>query len=156
MIDRAELLDVLRESHEQVPPALGMQVLAPPKHDRHSDLVSLSEETLGVGELGFEVVVSDGGAQLELLHHDARFVLAGVAHLLRRFEAVLPVVHDADYDRAGVRSDLDEVEPRFFRDAPGFFDGNDADLLSFGADETDGTEADLLVHADLVVDAAPP
>ena len=53
------------------------------------DLVSLGEESLGVGELGFEIVLSDGGPQLELLHHDARFVLARVAHLLRGFEPVL-------------------------------------------------------------------
>jgi len=69
---------------------------------------------------------------------------------------VLAVVHDADDDRPGLGSDLDEVEPRLLRDAPRFFDGDDADLFSSGADQTDGTEADLLVHPNFIVDATPP
>src|SRR6516165_6060549 len=98
----------------------------------------------------------DRGAQLELLDHDARFFLPGLPRLLRRLEAVLAEVHDPHDDRAGLRRDLDEIEASFLRDAPGFFEGNDADLLTVGADETDGTEADLIVHANLIVDAAPP
>jgi hypothetical protein len=69
---------------------------------------------------------------------------------------VLPVVHDADDDRTRFGCDLDQVETGFLRDAPGFFDGNDADLFAAGADETDGTEADLVIDANLFVDATPP
>src|SRR6185295_11357632 len=79
-----------------------------------------------------------------------------LARLLRVLEAVLPPVHDADDDGARFRRDLDEIQAGFVGDASSFFEGNDADLLSTGADETDGTEADLIVHPDFFVDSTPP
>jgi hypothetical protein len=69
---------------------------------------------------------------------------------------VLPPVHDADDDGARVRGDLDEIEAGFLGCAPCFFDGNDADLLAVGADETNGTQTDLVVDAYPLFDSAPP
>jgi len=61
-------------------------------------------------------------------------------------------VHDADHDRPGVRRHLDEIEAGIGRDAAGFFDGDDADLLTIGTDETDGAQPDLFVDTNLVLD----
>src|SRR5437868_14464039 len=44
--DLPDLLDVLRESHQEVPAAFRMGVLAPAEHDRDLDLPSLLQEPL--------------------------------------------------------------------------------------------------------------
>jgi hypothetical protein len=69
---------------------------------------------------------------------------------------VLPVVHDADHDGTRLRGHLDEVEAGLLGDSSCFIEGNDADLLAVGADESDRTQADLIVDAYLIVDSTPP
>jgi hypothetical protein len=69
---------------------------------------------------------------------------------------VLAPVHQLHDDRARVRGDLDEIEALLFRDAAGFFDGEDAVLGTVGADQSDGTQTDLVIDPDLIVDATPP
>jgi hypothetical protein len=69
---------------------------------------------------------------------------------------VLAPVHDADHDGANIGSDLDEVETLLLGEAPGFFDGYDADLLAVGIDQADGTQTDLVVDTDFLVDSPPP
>jgi len=69
---------------------------------------------------------------------------------------MLAPVHDADHDRACFGGDLDQVEARIPGGLARFIEGNDADLLSVGTDESDGTETDLLVYANLLLDQVSP
>jgi hypothetical protein len=63
---------------------------------------------------------------------------------------VLAPVHDADDDGTGIRSDLDQIESGVGRVASSLVQGNDTDLLSFGVDQADRAQPDLLVDTDLV------
>jgi hypothetical protein len=69
---------------------------------------------------------------------------------------VLAPVHDANDDRARSGGNLDEIQTGFRGGLASLVEGNDADLLSGGTDEADGAETDLLVDADVVVDADGP
>ena len=109
-LDHAELLDVLGEPHQQVPPTLRVQLLAPPEHDRDLDLRPLVEEADDVALLGVVVVNADLRPELDLLDLDLGLVLAGELGLLLLLVAVLAVVHHLGDGRIGLRRDLDEVE----------------------------------------------
>jgi hypothetical protein len=69
---------------------------------------------------------------------------------------MLAPVHDADHDRASLGGHLDQVEAGLAGGSARFIEGNDADLLSVGTDETDGTETDLFVDTDLLLDQVSP
>jgi hypothetical protein len=66
------------------------------------------------------------------------------------------VVHDTDHDRAGIRGDLDEVEPRFDGDGASLIERYDADLFAVSTDEPDGRETNLVIDTSFVVDASLP
>src|SRR4051812_20937511 len=74
-LDEADLLDVIREAHQQVAPAVRMLALAAPEHDRHLDLRALIEEAHDVAFLGVVIVNPDLGPELDLLDVDLRLVL---------------------------------------------------------------------------------
>jgi hypothetical protein len=69
---------------------------------------------------------------------------------------VLAVVHDADHDRSGRGRHLDEIEASLFGGAARLIEGNDADLLSIGTDESDGAQMDLIVDTNFIVDSVVP
>src|SRR5262249_19051089 len=48
LLDLADLVHVLRQPHQQVPPTLRVRRLAAPEHDRHLHLRALVEEALDV------------------------------------------------------------------------------------------------------------
>src|SRR5882757_8810898 len=58
-LDHADLLDVVRQAHQQVAPAIRMLALAAPEHDRHLDLRALVQEALDVAFFRVVVVNSD-------------------------------------------------------------------------------------------------
>src|SRR5438105_960293 len=109
-LDLPDLLDVLREAHQQVTAPLRMGRLATAEHDRDLDLRALVEEALDVGLLCVVVVDSDLRPELDLLDVDRRLVLPGELRLLLLLVPVLPVVHHPRDRRIGLGSDLDEVE----------------------------------------------
>src|ERR1051326_7878230 len=47
-LDRPDLLDVVREPHQEVAPSVRMLALAAPEHDRHLDLGALVQEAQDV------------------------------------------------------------------------------------------------------------
>jgi hypothetical protein len=69
---------------------------------------------------------------------------------------MLAPVHDANHDRACIRGDLDQVEPRFGCNSAGFIEWDDADLFTIDPDQSDWAETDLLVDSDSIVDSPPP
>ena len=107
-------------------------------------------------DFGLEVVGVDVGAKFDLFDRDPAFFLAGFLGLLCGLEPVLAPIHDADHDGSGVRGHLDEVEAGFGGNSAGFFDGNDSDLLSLRADQANGTQTDLVVDSNSIVDSPPP
>jgi hypothetical protein len=81
-------------------------------------------------------------------------VAARFAGLLRCLVLPLAVVHELADRRAGGRSDLDEIEIGFLGETEGVTDGDDADLLTVGTDETDLGDTDPVVDAGFDADGA--
>src|SRR5215208_5988169 len=108
-LDLADLLHVLVQTHQEVAPPLRMLALAASEHDRDLDLRALVEKALDMALLGLVVVDSDLRPELDLLDVDLRLVLPRELRLLLLLVAVLPVVHDPDNRRLGLRRHLDEV-----------------------------------------------
>src|SRR5918996_708984 len=69
-LDLPQLLDVLRQAHEQVAPALRVRRLAAAEHDRHLHLGPLAEEANDVSLLRLVILGRDLRAQLDLLDVD--------------------------------------------------------------------------------------
>jgi len=61
------------------------------------------------------VVIVDAGAVLHLFQLDHVLLLLRDPRLLRHFELVLPVVHDADDGRASSGGHFDEIQALVFR-----------------------------------------
>jgi hypothetical protein len=76
LLDQADVLDVLREPHQEVTPPLRMLLLAAPEHDRDLDLRTLVEEADDVSLLRLVVVDADLRPELDLLDVDLELVLA--------------------------------------------------------------------------------
>ena len=125
---------------------LGVRDLAAAEHDRDLDLVLAQQEPGDVALLGVVVVLRDLRAELDLADRDLLLVLARGLQLLRLLVLVLRVVEHAADGRAGVGSDLDEVEIALLRVRERLGGLHDSDLLAVLADEPD------LGHADAVVD----
>src|SRR6476619_477165 len=145
-LDHTNVLDVLREAHQQVAPTIRMLALAAPEHDRHLDLRALVQEARDVAFLGVVVVNSDLRPELDLLDVDLRLVLAGNLRLLLQLVPVLPVVHDPGNRRVSLGSDFDQVEVLFIRVLARLVRRLDSELLPVFADQPH------LGHTDRVVD----
>ena len=97
--------------------------------------------------LEVEVVLVGLRAELDLLEHDRRLVLARGLLLLRRLVLELAEVHDLADRRRGARIDLDQLEPCSSARRERLVRGDDADLGAVGADDAH------LGHADAAADA---
>src|SRR4249919_2481903 len=148
-LDLPDLLHVLRQPHQQVPPSLRLGGLPPAKHDRHLHLRALVEEALDVVLLGVVVVDSDLGPELDLLDVDRDLVLARELRLLLLLVAVLAVVHHPRYRRIRLRRHLDEVEVLAPRVLARLVRVLDPDLLAVVVDQPDLRRADHLVDSGL-------
>jgi hypothetical protein len=119
---------------QQAHPQLGARLLAAPEHDHHFDLVALTQETLDVALLGAVVMRVDLQAETNLFEHGVGLVAARVAGLLSRLVLELAVIHQLGDGRAGVRSDLDQVEVRFSRQTQRHIQLDNPNLFAAGAD----------------------
>src|SRR3990172_7282421 len=147
LLDRAQLLHVAGEPHEEVATPLRVERLAPPEHDRDLHLRPLVEEADDVPLLGLVVVVPDLRSELDLLDLDLELVLAGLLCALFLLVAVLRVVHDPGDRRVRIGRDLDEIEPLLECELERLLRLGDPDLPSVLVDETDARDANLLVDA---------
>src|SRR5262249_18748210 len=142
-LDEPDLLDVLGETHQQVPSPLRVSRLAAPQHDL--DLRPLVEEADDMALLRLVVVNSDLWPELDLLDVDRNLVLASELGLLLLLVAVLAVVHDPRDRRIGLSRDLDEVEVLAVRVVERLLDRLHSELAALFVDETDLRRADVLV-----------
>jgi len=120
--------------------------LAATEQDRDLDLVVVLKKLAGLGHLRFNVVVASLGADadlLQLLLAD----LAGLIALLRLLKAQLAVVKDLTDRGAFVGGHLDQVKSGFPGLLQGLRRGHQAQLFPVSADEADGADADLFIHA---------
>src|SRR5690606_22304048 len=144
-LDDAELSDILSELTQQTNALLGAGLLATAEQDHCLDLVAGLEEVLRALELGRVVVSFDLQSEADFLEDRVRLVTASFLRLLGSLVLELAVVHDLDHGRLRVGGDLDEVEVGFLREAERDLDGDNADLLTRGADEADLGDADALI-----------
>src|SRR3954453_6537004 len=153
-LDVAELLHVLREPLEQPEPELGTRLLAAAEHDRDLDFVARFQEPHDVTFLGLVVVRIDLRPELHLFDDRVHLVAACLTGLLRVLVLPLSVVHELGHGRTGGGSDLDEVEVCLLSESQRVADGDDADLLAVGTDESHFGNADPVVDAGFDADEA--
>src|SRR5215211_4812634 len=145
LLDRCQLLDVGEQPLEQPPPPLRICLLATTEHDRHLDLVVLSQEALDMALLRLVVVVGDLRAQLDLTDVDLLLMLACRLGPLLLLVLVLRVVEQPADRRLGLLGDHDEVEIRLSRLGERLVARQNPDLLPVGADQPYLGGIDLLV-----------
>ena len=102
-------------------------------------------------QLDLVIVILDRWADLDFLDLDDLLFLAGLVGLLLLLVLELAVVHDLADRRFGIGRDFDDVEADILRARDRFADGDNADLLPFGADQADGRGADGVVDARTVI-----
>src|SRR5438067_569972 len=153
-LDLPDLLDVLRQPHQEVAAALWVRGLAPAEHDRDLDLRALVEEALDVALLGVVVVNADLRPELDLLDVDRDLVLARELRLLLLLVAVLPVVHHPRHRRVRLGRHLDEVEVLVLGVPDRLRRGLDPELRSVLVDEADPGRANLTVDPRMLNDRA--
>jgi len=147
LLDRAELLHVLGEPHQEISTAIRMERLASPEHDRDLDLGSLAEKAHDVPLLGLVVMNPDLRSELDLLDLNLELMLPGLFGALFLLVAVLRVVHDPRDGRICTGSDLHEVEALAECELERFLRREDPDLLALVVDQADALRADLLVDS---------
>ncbi|GAA2537471.1 hypothetical protein GCM10009860_17730 [Microbacterium mitrae] len=86
-------------------------------------------------------------AEPHLLEDGVRLVAASFLSLLSSFVLELPVIHDLDNGRLRVGSNLNKVKVCFLCEAKSDLNGDNANLLATGADESDLRNANALVGA---------
>src|SRR5262249_33010517 len=145
--DLSDLLDILRQPHEQVPPALRMTRLSAPEHDRDLDLGALVEEARDMAFLRVVVVNPDLRPELDLLDVYLRLVLARELRLLPLPVAVLPPFHDLGDRRIRLRGHLAQVEVLRVRVLERLARGLDAELLAVLPDQPHLRRPDRVVDA---------
>ena len=150
LFDHGDVADRLDDLIEHRLPGLRVDNLAAAKDDDELALVPLGEEPADVLHLEVEVVLVGLRAELDLLEHDRRLVLARSLLLLRRLVLELPEVHDLADRRNGPRIDFDQLEPGVFRQLERFLSRDDADLRAVGADDTDLGHSDATANAVVV------
>src|SRR5262249_3448580 len=146
-LDLSDLLDVLRQPHQQVAPALRVGRLSTPEHDRDLDLRALVEEARDMAFLRVVVVNPDLRSELDLLDVDLCLVLARELRLLLLLVAVLPPVHDLRDRRIRLCGHLDQVEVLRVRVLERLARRLDAELLAVLPDEPHLRRADRVVDA---------
>src|SRR3954468_10399611 len=153
-LDVAELLHVFREPLEQPEPELGTRLLTATEHDRDLDFVARFQEPHDVTFLGLVVVRIDLRPELHLFDDRVHLVAACLTGLLRVLVLPLSVVHELGHGRTGGGSDLDEIEVCLLSESQRVADGDDADLLAVGTDESHFGNADPVVDAGFDADEA--
>jgi len=147
LLDRAELLHVVREPYEEIPAAFRMQRLAPPEHDRDLDLGSLAQKAHDVPLLGLVVMNPDLRSELDLLDLNLELMLPGLLGALLLLVAVLRVIHHPRDGRIRAGRNLDEVEALAERELERLLRGEDPDLLALVVHQADALRTDLLVDS---------
>ena len=145
LIQICNLSALLGKILEQYSTDIGVGHLSASEADGNLDSVAISQELLGVLQLGVEVIGVDTGRHADLLDLDNALVLLCFLFLFGLLETELTVVHDSADGRIGAGSYLDQIQILFNCYFEGFCCGHDAELLSFTADQAYFLVNDLLV-----------
>jgi len=86
-------------------------------------------------------------AQTNFLDFYFGLCLARFTILLRFFVKEFPVIKNTTNGRIGVWRNFDQVEIGFLGNVERFTDGNDANVLAIGTDETYFTRANVFVNS---------
>ena len=150
MLHHRELGQLVGQAVQDLLPALRMRDLASAEHDRDLDLVLVAEEALDVPLLGGVVVRRDLRAELDLAYDDVLLALARLLLLLSLLVLVLRVVEHPHDWRAGLSSDLDQVEIAVLCVAKGLVGAHDTDLSSLLVDKPHLGDSDPVVDPGLI------
>src|SRR5688572_9754182 len=93
-------------------------------------------------------MVVDAGAVLHFLQVNHVLLFLRRPRRLRLLELELPVVHDLDDGGAGSRSHFHEIQPAIQGGGQRLLYGQNAELLTLGADDPHRTDANHAVDAD--------
>ena len=107
--------------------------------------VPVGEKTLGVADLDIEIIDVDPRGHTHLFDLHDPLILFGFLVPLGLLEPVLAVIHELADGGDRVGGDLDQVQLSFDRFGHGLFDGQDAQLLSLGGNQTNFLVANFLV-----------
>ena len=125
-----------------------MSDLSSSEHHGQLDLVSLTEESLGVSHLEFVIVIFDSRAELHFLHFDRVLPFPRFAGGPLRFVPVLAVIHHLDHGRPGLGRHFYQIHSSHACPFPSFVDRDDTDLFAIVLDEPYWAYPDLIVYAD--------
>ncbi len=124
------------------------------EHHRHNYLVFMLQETLGLIDLGFDIMIAGFRADPNFLDFGVVRVLLVSLFLLRVFE--FAEIHDAANRRLLGRCDFDQIQIQFPCHIQGLFRAQHSQLCSVRAHNTYLRDADLLVDAVILVDGWQP
>ena len=115
--------------------------------EANSDLnaVALSQELLGIAQLGVEIADVDTGGHTDFLDFDNMLVLFRFFLALGLLELELTVVHELANGRDSVGRDLDQVQTGLIGAVLSLGSRHDAELLTGVADQSNFAVADLFI-----------
>lgn len=130
---------------------VAVTALASTETNDHLHLVAIVEKLARATGLHCEIAIAGYGAKLDLLGIDAHLALAASRVTLRLGPLVaMPIkVYDAAH-RHVAGSHEQQIESRRVGTTESFLQRDDADLASFGIDQTDCCRADTLVRDDVL------
>jgi hypothetical protein len=147
VFNRGDFGEIFNCSLEEIEAIFRTTHLAHSEHDRELDVSSIREERPGSPYLGFKVVIADVGAKFDLFgFHRVLFPFRRFGFLVA-LEDEPAVIHDLANGGAGVRRNLDQIEPILPGQVASFVDGDDADLLTVGVNNPYRRVSDAVVDA---------
>ena len=120
--------------------------LAATEADGNLDLVAIGKELLRHLGLGENVVLLDGGRQLNFLDGHDTLILTVIALPLRLLVAVLVIIQQLAHRGLGLRLNLGQIQAAFFRQLQCLMRRHDAELLAVLVDQANLSVADLFVN----------
>ena len=137
---------LLCEPVQQVLTDLSMGHLSAAEANGDLDTVAISDELLGILELGVEIADIDARRHANLLDLHHVLVLLCFLLLLALLETELAVVHQLANGRDSLGRDLDKIQTLFIGDLQRLIGGHDAHLFTFGTNQADLLVVDILIQ----------
>jgi len=140
------VLEILRDSKEDLPSQLGVRHLPSPKHHGQLDLVSLFQEPPRVAGLEVVIVFLDPGAKLHLFDLNVVLLLLRLSSRALGLVFVLPVVHEFDHGWPSLGRHFHEIQTSVVSEIASFLDRDDTDLPTLVVDQTNRADPYLLIY----------
>ena len=112
----------------------------------HLDLHFLAQEIDRVTQFNAEIMGVDRGAKLDFFNPIGVLVFFGFLLALRLFVAVLAVIDESANRRGGIRGHFDEIDTLLAGHGQSVSQGDDAQLLTLGSDQSDFASTDFPVN----------